>query len=285
MLVGPLEAEYVGNDQCLKACHEHDQSADNLRLSVHGQQKESGSGMPLVNCETCHGPGSLAVAHAEENKKCDTAQFIQIKELPAVAQSLLCLKCHSSHSTANMQFWSGSRHDLGDISCFGCHKLHAGPEQKIRGEAVNDLCNECHPAVKASFSYWSRHPVKEGRMNCSSCHSPHGSLNPLGLKATDMKGLCLECHAEKTGPYIFEHDDVTDDCSNCHSPHGSPFRGLLRYSEPFLCLQCHTGHTDLENPLTPSVGYKRGLNTRCTNCHSQIHGTDSTGPSGRALIE
>lgn len=58
VLVGSLFADYVGNEACLKACHDHDQTAAFLAESVHGHQMVEGTEMPLVNCETCHGPGS-----------------------------------------------------------------------------------------------------------------------------------------------------------------------------------------------------------------------------------
>ncbi len=282
MLVGPLDAEYIGNESCLKSCHDHDQIALILKESVHGQQTERGSAMPLVNCETCHGPGSQAVAHAAENKKCDTGKFIQLKELPAGARSLVCLKCHSAYSMSNMQYWPSSQHALADVSCSDCHKLHAGPRQKIEGAEINRVCAECHPEVTAQFSFFSRHPLNEGRMTCATCHEPHGSVNEQNLTAVDIKGLCARCHAEKTGPFVYEHADLMDDCGQCHQPHGSPFAGLLRYQEPFLCLECHTGHTEHGSEENPTPGYNRAIFTKCTNCHSMVHGTDTKGdtPTG-----
>ncbi len=276
MLAGSLDADYIGTENCLKACHEHDQIAAYLKESVHGQQVESGTGMPLVNCETCHGPGSQAIAKVAENKKCDTSKFIPIKELPATARSLVCLKCHSSHSMANMQLWATSQHAVSEVSCTDCHKLHKSIHQKLEGNEVNNLCTVCHRDVAIQCSLFSRHPIKEGKMSCSSCHEPHGSMVENNLAAPDVKSLCGRCHAEKCGPFVYEHADLTDNCTNCHQPHGSPFSGMLRYQEPFLCLQCHTGHTEhySDSYVPPEPGYKRGIFTRCTSCHSQIHGSD-----------
>ncbi len=282
LLVGPLEADYIGNDKCLSACHDHDQNAAYLRVSVHGQQTAEDTGMPLVNCETCHGPGNLAVANAVAAKKCDIKKLISLKDLPAGARSLLCLKCHSSFSMTAMEHWSASQHAQADVSCSDCHKLHEQSSQKIEGDAINRLCFECHPEVAAQSRYLSRHPLQEGKMTCVSCHDPHGSGNENGLAAADLKSLCGGCHANVTGPFVFEHADVTEDCCSCHVAHGSPFGGLLRYQEPFLCLQCHAGHAE-SHVAIPHADYKRGMFTRCTNCHSQIHGTDA-GADGRRFI-
>ena len=279
MLVGSLFADYVGNKSCLSACHDHDQKAAFLENSVHGQQKVEGTAMPLVNCETCHGPGSDAVAedYLNQHKQCDTSQFIPLRTLPAGAQSLLCLKCHSSFSLANVQFWPSSEHAMGEVSCSDCHKLHKGTRQKAQGKEVNELCQGCHLKTKAEYSFVSRHPVPEGIMLCVDCHDPHGTGNPFSLKAMDQKSLCGNCHARFTAPSVYEHADLTDECTNCHRPHGSMFTDMLIYQEPYLCLQCHTGHTDIANPDAPAAGMNRALYTRCTNCHSQIHGTDTRG--------
>lgn len=281
LLTGPADADYIGNDNCLRACHEHDQLAVYLREGRHGQQTRTDNGMPLVNCETCHGPGSLAVAQAGKDKKCDTSQLVVTTNLPPMARDLLCMRCHSSYSMTNIQFWPASHHAQADLSCPDCHKLHANRRQKLAGRDVTTLCLQCHFELTTALSAFSRHPLAEGRMNCVSCHNPHGNMNENGLKALDQKELCLDCHGEKVGPFRFEHGGFAEECSTCHDPHGSPFANLLRIQEPFLCLDCHSGHTDFLNSAAPTAGFKQGFYTRCSNCHSQIHGTDSAADPGR----
>jgi len=48
--------------------------------------------------------------------------------------------------------------------------------------------------------------------------------------------------------------------------------------EPALCLQCHPTHR-IGSSTTAET--KQAYYTRCTDCHSQIHGTDLPSPSGR----
>jgi hypothetical protein len=55
-------------------------------------------------------------------------------------------------------------------------------------------------------------------------------------------------------------------------------------SQPFLCLQCHLGHrasTATTGPAGDTARDNKGaFYTRCTDCHSQIHGTDLPSASG-----
>jgi DmsE family decaheme c-type cytochrome len=281
MIVGRLDAEYVGTDNCVAKCHRHDKITDDFKHSVHGEQIKPEDGLPLVNCESCHGPGSLAIANLEDdpatndrlNRKCDTTTFLDIAKLPPLAQSLICLKCHSSASIPVLSHWNASPHALNDVSCLDCHKLHQGPQQKVKREETAELCFGCHPDIKAQTNLFSHHPLREKKMACVDCHDPHGSTQEKLLKGDTPKETCSRCHMEKQGPFAFEHGDVTENCMNCHTPHGSVNRRLLNAALPFLCLQCHSGHTASNTP-----GVKQLFTNRCTDCHSQIHGTDIPSP-------
>ncbi len=279
LIVGRMDAEYVGTDNCVAKCHRHDRITDFFRHSVHGEQIKPGTGIPLVNCESCHGPGSLAIANIEESKrtlgeagdKCDTTKLLDLKQLPPQAQSLICLKCHSAASTPTLAYWHSSVHALNDLSCFDCHKLHEGPQQKVSREKMAELCYGCHPDVKAQFSLFAHHPVRERKMSCFDCHEPHGSSQPMMLKGVSQRDLCTRCHMEKNGPFAYEHGDVTETCSNCHTPHGSANRRLLAAAMPFLCIQCHNpAHRSTLDP-----GTKPLFSNRCSDCHSAIHGSDT----------
>lgn len=89
----------------------------------------------------------------------------------------------------------------------------------------------------------------------------------------------------------------------CHSPHGTVADNLLTQTEPVLCLNCHAMHFhaaiegwdgDFTNPQAPeragtttADGWKVGMLTKCTQCHTEIHGSDlpsqTISTSGNAL--
>ena len=288
MVVGRLDADYVGTDNCVSKCHKHDKITDYFRHSLHGEQIRPDTGLPLVNCESCHGPGSLAIAKIEENReligtagdKCDTGKLLDLKRLPPQAQSVICLKCHSAASTPSLAYWHTSAHALNDLSCFTCHKLHEGPQQKVNNSRMSELCYGCHPDVKAQFSLFSHHPMREKQMNCFDCHDPHGTANNKLLKGATPRDLCTRCHMEKSGPFAYEHGDVAENCNNCHAPHGSVNRRLLNSAMPFLCIQCHNpGHRSILGSAAKSL-----FSSRCTDCHSTIHGSDTPDNRGYGTL-
>jgi len=287
LLVGRLDANYIGTGNCLSACHEHDNIRRDFEASTMGAQMSSSSGMPIVDCETCHGPGSLAVEGLTPEKvaknaakgiktKCRNETFIDIKNLPPTAKSLMCLKCHTANATFNLHEWNAGTHAIEDVTCINCHNIHQGPDLITSPRDIKDMCFECHGDTRAEFSLRSHHPVMEDKVFCNNCHNPHGVVGEKLTRGGTIRETCTKCHAEFRGPYTYEHADLTEDCLECHRNHGSPNSSLLVADEPFLCMQCHSGH---RTSAGTSVEAKVTFYTRCTDCHSRIHGTDLPSPS------
>ena len=151
-------------------------------------------------------------------------------------------------------------------------------------------------SAPSSFKY-SHHPIREGKVVCSDCHNPHGSPGPKLLKEFTVNETCYNCHAEKRGPLLWEHQPVRDNCLNCHTPHGSTQARLLIERMPYLCQKCH--ETGNHNSAPWSANQVPGVNSpynnsartapsglavpdddprSCANCHSQVHGSNS--PAG-----
>ena len=139
----------------------------------------------------------------------------------------------------------------------------------------------------------SSHPIREGKVSCSDCHNPHGSNGPTLLAKSTVNETCYTCHAEKRGPFLWEHAPVRENCMNCHEPHGSNHDKMLVAKQPYLCQRCHlnTRHPgtlyDLRNtatgetPIGAVTPSNRAVEHSCKNCHQSVHGSNA--PSGAYL--
>jgi DmsE family decaheme c-type cytochrome len=132
----------------------------------------------------------------------------------------------------------------------------------------------------------------ESKMSCSSCHQPHGSVTKALISHLTVNEQCTSCHAEKRGPFLWEHAPVVDDCTNCHTPHGSTNAPLLKARVPWLCQECHSGdhgaainsganrpngNATMINGLQALANQSPRTQTNaraCTNCHSLVHGSN-----------
>ncbi len=123
-------------------------------------------------------------------------------------------------------------------------------------------------------------------MDCTSCHNPHGTTNVRMLRVGNwINETCVACHAEKRGPFLWDHAPVREACSTCHDPHGSNNDRMLVAKLPMLCQRCHIGtrHPSTIYDATQLAGRSNRLIGRgCVNCHAQIHGSNS--PAGNNFL-
>lgn len=145
-------------------------------------------------------------------------------------------------------------------------------ETVYRRTAEPYLCYNCHKAQEIQGKMVSHHPINEGKMTCADCHNPHGGVSGM-LNNESINETCFRCHADKIGPFTYDHPPVSEDCTICHRPHGSVQNNLLVQSQPFLCLKCHAGVHSRGNALGTARNMAQYY-TECTDCHNQVHGSD-----------
>jgi DmsE family decaheme c-type cytochrome len=274
------QPQYVGADTCI-SCHQD--NGNSLLHSVHGRLMESRKGIPFDKaCETCHGPGSLHVEFADNTTD---ARFHTIKfppKLPAPEANAICLSCHENKAHFH---WKGSPHDMKNVTCISCHMIHQDEKKPnahlLKTARLMDTCFTCHIEKKAQVSRNAHMPLNEDDMSCTSCHDMHGTSGEKNLLGDSVNETCYKCHADKRGPFLFEHPPTRESCLNCHNPHGSMHDFMLVENPPYLCQRCHSG---TRHPSTAYDSHELGLNalqqigSGCLNCHSNIHGSNS--PSG-----
>ena len=268
---------YVGNDTCV-TCHED--QGKNIGGSPHGRAANPRTPAANQGCESCHGPGQAHVDGGGDKTKIKT-----FKTLSARATSDLCTSCHNRGELAA---WHGGVHDSRNMSCTSCHSVHAPKSEKtlLKAATQTETCATCHKTEASKVRRSAHMPVREGKMECTSCHNPHGSQNVRQLRAGYSVGeSCTSCHAEKRGPYLWEHATGRDGCVTCHDPHGSPNERMLVAKQPMFCQRCHVASrhpatiydtVQLANRSNKLVGRS------CVTCHSNIHGSNH--PSGFAFV-
>ncbi len=242
------------------------------------------------NCTTCHNPHGQILEYSRKD---------------------LCMTCHGSH--APTMAWQSCSHALNGVACTDCHNPHPRtsvpqvvdishwevkrPQRQPMSVQEPETCYKCHQKIYGLNALPSHHPIKEGKMVCSDCHDAHGQYAD-NLKEATVNLVCYKCHADKQGPWAYEHAPVRENCDICHNPHGAVANNLLKQQPTFLCLRCHPGHYSgnhhpnsktndwlgidkqpgFNTPTATSL--RRPLYTDCTLCHQQVHGTNQISEEG-----
>ena len=169
-------ATFVKDTEVCQTCHEDD--LHGFDETAHARAFRAGKMPEQGACESCHGPASKHVEDPE-----DAGLRPVWGRLSPVQQSAVCMQCHEGGAR---MAWKGGPHLASDVSCSSCHHvMEARSEQAllVRPRA-QETCTTCHAEKRAQMSKTSHHPVREGRMDCGSCHNPHGSTPGLLRTAT-----------------------------------------------------------------------------------------------------
>lgn len=267
----------VASSESISSCLDcHEDYIKSFARTKHARFYKKALGKSLIqSCESCHGPMSAHATEADFDKKQSTT--VSFKTITPQQKNQICQQCHEKQTTLH---WRGSAHEMANVSCDKCHYVMT--RKSKRRLSINEdskkACFACHADKRARMLRSAHMPLREGKMDCASCHNPHGSLAPNLLIEATLNETCYLCHQEKRGPMLWEHAPVREDCSSCHDSHGSNHLSMLKLKQPYLCQTCHS------NTRHPSSLFDRGSTPRdllgkaCLNCHSRIHGSNH--PSG-----
>ena len=266
---------HAAGEKCLE-CHGDAEDVTPIGKTKHRTSADSRA----PTCMSCHGTSEKHI-EASGGEKPDRT-FNRNPQTPVEERNGACLGCHQKDG--NRTHWSGSTHETRGLACASCHQIHTGQDRVRDKRRQTEVCFGCHKDKRTEVNKPSHHPVLEGKVVCSDCHNVHGSVGPKLMKRDSVNETCYTCHMEKRGPFVHNHEPVSDDCTNCHNPHGTVAENMLKMRAPFLCQQCHTPHAAIEPMLggsgvSPKVPGWNGVNITqgraCLNCHTQIHGSNN----------
>jgi DmsE family decaheme c-type cytochrome len=277
----------------------HDQSENKPVLAIYQTAHGVKADARTPGCQSCHG---ASVEHVKNTAGTDPRSPVEKSfgakvSTPPSAQTAVCLTCHTNGKRGH---WQGSQHQSSGATCSTCHTVHVKQDKVMAKATQSEVCFTCHKSERAQTHRVSTHPLAAGKMACTDCHNAHGSTGPALMVKGAVNETCATCHAEKRGPFLWEHAPVTEACTTCHTPHGSNITPLLKARSPFLCQSCHSGdHAAQVNsaanlqsggvttakgnlPLANAAARAQIQGRNCQACHLQTHGSNH--PAGAKLL-
>jgi DmsE family decaheme c-type cytochrome len=286
----------AGTRTCL-TCHGSDPKVTAILKSPMAVVGDPRTPFAQGGCVSCHGPSAN---HIAMKAPFPDIVFAGPHKSSAKDRNEVCLSCHQGNPM--VMNWEGSGMQRAGVACTDCHVAHAAKDPVMVKATQPQICFTCHQDIRADTYKYSHHPIREGLVVCSDCHNPMGGPGDTkDLKEFTVNQTCYNCHADKRGPLLWEHQPVRDNCLNCHTPHGSNQPRLMIEPTSFLCSSCHSSEANTSGgafggghgvvAAGPSGGLRPGFNAGsvffnsapmsqrgCLNCHSQVHGSNS--PAG-----
>ncbi len=174
--------------------------------------------MTGIDCERCHGPGSLHVQERQTSTPIDTSKgpdysIVNPRRLSTELQNNVCQRCHLqgiavlNDGKTFYDFHPGMK--LSEVMNVFMPQYEGAQDKMIMASHVERM--------KKSPCY-----LESGKMSCITCHDPH-----VSVKFTPRKQYltaCQNCHGNAQGQHqCTETAQIratkNNDCVTCHMPH------------------------------------------------------------------
>lgn len=165
-----------------------------------------------IDCERCHGPGSIHVENKRKGDIVDTSKgpdfsIVNPRRMTTEQQNNLCQRCHLQGITT-----------LNDNKTFFDFK----PSQELKktmntfmpvyeGNEQNMIMASHVERMKMSNCY-----INSGKMSCITCHNPHVSVKETSNKV--FINACKSCHPTNKLCKPDNQQLTTENCIACHMP-------------------------------------------------------------------
>lgn len=184
-----------------------------------------------INCERCHGPGSIHIQQRQQGIIVDTSKYIDYSivnpgKLPVDLQFDVCQRCHLQGNTVLKEgksffdFKPGMK--LSDYMTVFLPRYKHADDQFIMASHADRLKQS--PCFIKSFqpetASGSLRPYKSS-LTCVTCHNPHVSVKTTGKEVFNT--ACKNCHNPGKNNNVCNEkqeirNKVQDNCVSCHMP-------------------------------------------------------------------
>lgn len=244
----------IWNQHCYN-CHvsQEDQGFDLASNTYKTTFTETG-----INCEMCHGPGSLHVERMTRDPEATDIGIQQPGAMSAEEQLLVCVQCHTPRVMVQHDFQPGKNYYdyyMPTLMHFFIERWYDPPiwaDGRMRRFATEGA------------ALWQSQCFRQGKATCITCHNPHLNTIKRDARFRDTDILCTQCHESyREETVVAAHTQhplasTGSQCVGCHMPPETTMmqdferdhsistpvpENTARFQIPNACNTCHTDQT------------------------------------------